>query len=81
MLTTYKTHTLKISLRDRPGIVNEIREMLSESNVKIVSLNASMPNKKTLKLEMIIRKPADLDMDKVINIVNSMAETNAMAIS
>lgn len=81
MLTTYKTHTLKITLKDRPGIVNEIRETLTEYNVKIISLNASMPNKKTLKLALIIKKPADLGMDTVINIVNSMAETDALAIT
>ena len=40
-----------------------------------------MPNKKTLKLEMIIRKPKELGMDKVINIVNSITETNTLAIS
>jgi putative Mg2+ transporter-C (MgtC) family protein len=79
-LTTYKAHTLKITLNDRPGIVNEIREMLTAYKVKVVSLNASMPNKKTLKLEMIIRKPADLGMDKVINIINTMEETSSMAI-
>lgn len=79
-LTTYKAHTLKITLNDRPGIVNEIREMLTAYKVKVVSLNASMPNKETLKLEMIIRKPADLGMDKVINIVNSMEESSSMAI-
>lgn len=81
LLTTYKAHTLKISLKDRPGIVNDIKKILSEYKIKVVSLNASMPNKKTLKLEMIIRKPADLGMDKVINIVNSMEETNTMAIT
>ena len=81
LLTTYKAHTLKISLKDRPGIVNDMKKILSEYKIKVVSLNASMPNKKTLKLEMIIRKPADLGMDKVINIVNSMEETNTMAIS
>jgi putative Mg2+ transporter-C (MgtC) family protein len=79
-LTTYKAHTLKITLNDRPGIVNEIREMLTAYKVRVVSLNASMPNKKTLKLEMIIRKPADLGMDKVINIINTMEETSSMAI-
>ena len=81
LLTTYKTHTLKVSLEDRPGIVNDMKEVLSAYNVKVVSLNASMPNKKTLKLEMIIRKPKELGMDKVINIVNSITETSTLAIS
>ena len=80
LLTTYKTHTLKITLEDRPGIVNETREMLKTYKVKVVSLNASMPDKKTLKLEMIIRKPSDLRMDKVINIINSMDEAQTMSL-
>jgi putative Mg2+ transporter-C (MgtC) family protein len=81
LMTPYKAHTLKVNLKDRPGIVNELREMLSDHKVKIVSLNASMPNKKTIKLEMIIRKPADLGMDKIINIVNSIEESSSMAIA
>ncbi len=80
LLTTYKTHTLKISLEDRPGIVNEMREMLKAYKVKIVSLNASMPDKQTLKLSMIIRKPNELGMDKVINIINSMDEAQTMSL-
>ena len=80
LLTTYKTHTLKVTLEDRPGIVNETREMLKAYKVKIVSLNASMPNKATLKLEMVIRKPSDLGMDKVINIVSSMDEAQSMSL-
>jgi len=80
LLTTYKTHTLKVTMKDRPGIVNETREMLREFKVKVVSLNASMPNKSTLKLEMIIRKPSDLGMDKVINIINSMDEAQTMSL-
>ncbi len=80
LLTTYRTHTLKISLEDRPGIVNEMREMLKAYKVKIVSLNASMPDKQTLKLSMIIRKPNELGMDKVINIINSMDEAQTMSL-
>ena len=67
-------------MKDRPGIVNETREMLNAFKVKVVSLNASMPNKSTLKLEMIIRKPSDLGMDKVINIINSMDEAQTMSL-
>ena len=39
-----------------------------------------MPNKKTLKLEMVIRKPSDLGMDKVINLINEIDETQKMEI-
>lgn len=80
LMTTYKTHTVKVTLADRPGIVNEIKETLQIFKVKVVSLNARMPNKKTLKLELIVRKPSDLAMDKLINILNSIDETQDMAI-
>lgn len=79
-LTTYRSHTLKIVLHDRPGIVNEVKEMLAAYKVKVITLNASMPNKKTLKLSMGIRKPNDLGMDKVINIVNSLDEASSLEI-
>jgi len=77
-LTTYKTHTLKVVLDDRPGIVNDIKLVLLSEKVKMVSLNASMPDKKTLKLSMIIRKPSELGMDKIINLINSIDETKSM---
>ena len=80
LMTQYRTHTLKVTLSDRPGIVNEIKETLSIYKVKVESLNARMPNKKTLKLELIVRKPKDLAMDKLINVLNSIDETQDMAI-
>lgn len=79
-LPEYKTHSLKITLRDRPGIVNCIKETLMQNDVKLVSLNAAMPNKSTLKLSMIIRKPKELGMDKVINLVNGLDEVDSMEI-
>ncbi len=79
-LPAYRTHTLKVSLCDRPGIINQIREVLSENDVKIISLNASMPDKSSLKLSMIIRKPKELGMDKVINLVNNLDEVDSMEI-
>lgn len=79
-LPAYRTHTLKVSLSDRPGIVNQIREVLSENAVKIISLNASMTDKSSLRLSMIIRKPKELGMDKVINLVNNLDEVDSMEI-
>ena len=80
LLPTYKNHTLKVSLEDRPGIVNDLRLILKDKKVKVVSLNASMPDKSTLKLSMIIRKPVDLGMDSIINLVNSLDEAKSMEI-
>lgn len=80
ILPSYRSHTLKIVLKDRPGIVNEVKEMLNVYKVKVITLNASMPDKKTLKLSMGIRKPSDLGMDKVINIVNSIDDAASLEI-
>ena len=37
LFTTYKTHTLKISLDDRPGIINVIKMMLELKKIHMVS--------------------------------------------
>lgn len=77
-LTTYKTHTLKIVLDDRPGIVSDIKDMLTLKKVKLVSLSASMPDMKSLKLSMVIRKPSDVGMDSLINALAKFSETRSM---
>ena len=79
-LPSYRSHTLKVVVNDRPGIINEVKEMLGAYKVKVITLNASMPDKKTLKLSMGIRKPNSLGMDKVINIVNSLDDTASLEI-
>ena len=78
VLTSYGTHTLKVVLDDRPGIVKDIREMLEERRVKLVSLSASMPDRATLKLSMVIRKPSNLGMDSLINSLTEFSETRSM---
>ena len=78
VLTTYKTHTLKIVLDDRPGIVSDIKDMLILKRVKLISLSASMPDMKSLKLSMIIRKPNDVGMDSLINSLAKFSETRSM---
>lgn len=78
ILTTYKIHTLKITLDDRPGIVSDVKDMLTLKKVKLISLSASMPNMKTLKLSMIIRKPNDVGMDNLINSLAKFSETRSM---
>ncbi len=78
VLTSYGTHTLKVVLDDRPGIVKDIREMLEERRIKLVSLSASMPDRATLKLSMVIRKPSNLGMDSLINSLTEFGETRSM---
>jgi putative Mg2+ transporter-C (MgtC) family protein len=78
VLTSYGTHTLKVVLDDRPGIIKDIRKMLEARKVKLVSLSASMPDRDTLKLSMVIRKPSDLGMDSLINSLTEFSETRSM---
>ncbi len=80
VLTKYKTHILKVCLTDRPGIINDVKTLLSNKKVKVVSLNASMPDKQTLKISMVIRKPQDLGMDSIINLMNTLNEAQSMEI-
>ena len=79
-LTTYKTRTFKVSLEDRPGIVNDVRSILEEQKVRILSLNASMPDKTTLDLSLIIRTPSNLEMDTLIGSVNKLDAAQSMEI-
>lgn len=79
-LVTYKTHTIEIVLDDRPGIIKDIKCILEINKVKVISLNAQMPNKDILKLSMIIKKPHDFSMDKVIGLINGVEETKEMRI-
>lgn len=79
-LPAYKMHTLKIVLRDRPGIINHVKEILLENGVKVSSLNACMPDKTTLKLNLVIRKPGSLGMDSVINLINGIDEASSLEI-
>ena len=78
VLTTYKTHTLKITLDDRPGIIKDVKSRLSERGVKFVSLSASMPTRDTLRLSLVIRKPTDFGMDSLINSLTDFSETQSM---
>ena len=79
-LPSFQTQTLKVTLEDRPGIVSDIKHLLGDKGVKMVSLNASMPDKETLKLNMVIRKPNNLGMDSIINLINGLDEAKAMEI-
>ena len=80
ILTSYKTRTFKVTLDDRPGIVNDVRTILDEQNVKVVSINVSMPNKSTVKLGTVIRMPSDLKLDKLIGLINKLDEPKSMEI-
>ena len=81
ILPRYKTHTLKIVLEDRPGIINDLKKTLAKKKVKVLDLNASMSDRETIKLSLVIRKPHKLGMDSIINLTNTLSETKSMEIN
>ena len=80
ILPSYRTRTLRVSLEDRPGIVNDVRSILESQKVRILSLGASMPDKRTLNLELVIRTPSSLMMDSLIGQLNKMDAAQSMEI-
>ena len=80
VLTEYQTRELKVSLKDREGIIDELTDLLKEEKVKIKSMSAGLSSKNNLKLAMVIRVPAELKMCTLINIINSLKETESMEI-
>lgn len=81
IFTDYETRKLKVCTADRPGIINELRELLESKKVKIVSMSASLEQRKILKLSMIIHVPHDLKMDSLINMVNEVARPDSMEVA
>lgn len=77
-LTTYRTHTLKIMLDDSPGIIKQVSKTLTDEKVKILSTSVSMPDRCSLRLSMIVRKPDTIGMDKIINLLTGFKETRSM---
>ena len=81
ILTPYHNHELKVSLVDRPGIINDLREMLEKKRIKILSMSASVSADKILKLSLIIRMPSELAMDTLFNVVNAVDGAQTLEIS
>ena len=79
-LTEYQTRELKVLLKDRPGLIDDMRKILEDKKIKIISMSAGINNKNNLKLAMIVRMPSDFKMGSLINMINSLAETESMEI-
>tara|TARA_B100000131_G_scaffold320616_1_gene369219 strand:+ start:4454 stop:5116 length:663 start_codon:yes stop_codon:yes gene_type:complete len=81
LLTSYKTRTFKVTLDDRPGVVNDVKKIMTNQSIKTISLNVAMPNKNTVKLNMVIRMPSEMKLDKLIGLINNMDEAQSMEIN
>ena len=81
LFTRYKIREFNIKIADRPGIIHELRTSLSDIGIKVLSMNTAMPDNRTIKIDMVIRVPEDIKMDKLIDVVNSIDKHNQTQIS
>jgi putative Mg2+ transporter-C (MgtC) family protein len=81
LLTAYKIREFKVRIADRPNVIHELRSKLVEIGVKILSMNTTMPDKHTVKIDMVVRVPSSIKMDRLINAVNQVDETHSAQIT
>mgnify|MGYP003118523343 CR=1 FL=1 len=65
---------LKVRLSDRPGIITDIRTVLENKKVQIISISTRIKDKKNLELDLIIQLPNDLNLDSLINVLNTIED-------
>ena len=63
---------LKVRLEDRPGIITDIRTVLENKRVHIISISTHIKDKSKLELDMIIQVPEDLNLDSLINVLHTI---------
>jgi len=81
LMKNYKNHTLQFTFSDRPGLIEDVKFRLTVLGIKIISINASMPNRETVSLSLVVRKPLDLKMDKIIRTISDAHETKTVRIA
>lgn len=67
-LSSYRTHTLKVTVEDRPGVVRELRRTLEGLGARVASTSASLDGSSLVKVTLIIHKPDGLTVDKIIGV-------------
>jgi uncharacterized membrane protein YhiD involved in acid resistance len=67
-LSSYRTHTLKVTVEDRPGVVRDLRRALEGLGARVASTSASLDGSSLVKVTLIIHKPAGLTVDKIIGV-------------
>jgi len=69
-----RVRELKVRLRDRPGILNDLRTILESKKVKIISIATHVKEKQKLELDLIIQLPNELKLDTLINVLNTIED-------
>ena len=69
-----RVRELKVRLNDRPGILNDLRIILEEKNVKIISITTHVKDKQRLELDLIIQLPNELKLDTLVSVLNTIED-------
>ena len=69
-----RVRELKVRLNDRPRILNDLRTILESKKVKIISISTHIKDKRKLELDLIIQLPSDLQLDTLINVLNTIQD-------
>lgn len=67
-LSTHHTHTIEFNLSDRPGVVRDLRAAVEGMGVRVVSTSASVADGPGICVAMVVHKPDDLTIDKIIGV-------------
>jgi putative Mg2+ transporter-C (MgtC) family protein len=69
-----KVRQLKVRLRDRPRIMQDLRTVLESKKVKIISIATHVKERQKLELDLIIQLPNELKLDTLINVLNTIED-------
>jgi ACT domain-containing protein len=75
-LGTYTNHEVSIRVKDRPGIINDIRERLDELECKVLLITPRIEKNNNLEISIAVRKPKDLSLDKLIKLIQNVSVKN-----
>jgi len=79
-LSTHHTHSIEFTLIDRPGVVRDLRHAVEGMGVRVVSSAASVSDGPTIKVSMVVHKPDDLTIDKIIGIARNKFGARAVRV-
>ncbi len=66
LFSSYHSHSLELSLEDRPGVVRDLHAELMGLGIRVVSTSVSVAGPTALSVSMVVRKPDGLTFDKLI---------------
>jgi uncharacterized membrane protein YhiD involved in acid resistance len=67
-LSSGAVHTIDFTLPDRPGVVRDLLDAVVGLGVRVVSSSASVGEGPSIRVSVVVQKPNDLTIDKIIGI-------------